>query len=180
MLKGNHGEVTEAVDYWIDALKGAGPPDRVTYDKRHGRLERREYWWVAADELAPYVAETYGWSGLKLCGRVRRSRRRLSHADWESVETSCWVYLSSHAPPEGWTCCQWLRQHWQIENRIFWVLDVTYGEDRNHARVIALPLTKLRHTAINVLRQLPFPYIPDGQRAAAARPDRGLAWLFQV
>jgi len=168
------------VDYWVELLKGPTEPDITTHQKRHGRLEQREYWWVAADELEPYVAEAYGWQGLKLCGRVRRSRRRLHQTEWESVETSCWVYLSLQAAPSGPQCCRWLRQHWGIENRVFWVLDVTYGEDRNHARHIGLPLTKIRHTAINVLRHLDLGYIPDGQRAAAARPDRGIAWLRKV
>ena len=168
------------MSYQVDVLKEGAPPDDITYDKQHGRLEQREYWWVAADELEPYVAETYGWRGLKLCGRVRRSRRRLHQADWESVETSCWVCLSLHDPPDGAQCCRCLRQHWGIENRVFWVLDVTYGEDRNHARRIGLPLTKIRHTAINILRRLQFRYIPDGHRAAAARPDCGLPWLRQV
>jgi hypothetical protein len=180
VLKGNHGEVTEAVRYWVDVLKGQAPPDYITSEKRHGRLELREYWWAEAAELEPYVAETYGWRGLKLCGKVRRRHRRLHQADWESDETSCWVYLSLRDPPDGAQCCSWLRQHWGIENRVFWVLDVTYGEDRNHARRIGLPLTKIRHTAINILRHLQFRYIPDGQRTAAARPDRGLEWLLQV
>jgi len=41
-------------------------------------------------------------------------------------------------------CSQWLREHGGIENRVFWVLDVTYGEDRNHARGIGVALSKLR------------------------------------
>jgi hypothetical protein len=31
--------------------------------------------------------------------------------------------------------------------------------------------------ALNVIRQQGFRYVPDGHRAASARPDRGLAWL---
>jgi hypothetical protein len=38
----------------------------------------------------------------------------------------------------------------EIENRVLWVLDMTYSEDRNHARKIALPLRKLRCLAVNV------------------------------
>lgn len=57
------------------------------------------------------------------------------------------------------------------------MLDVTYGEDRNHARKIALPLSKLRCVALNMIRQMGFRYVPDGHRAAAARTDRGLAWF---
>jgi hypothetical protein len=31
--------------------------------------------------------------------------------------------------------------------------------------------------AITIIRQQGFRSIPDGHRAASARPDRGLAWL---
>jgi len=141
VLKGNHGEVTAAVNYWVDVLKAEAPSDLITHDRRHGHLKRREYWWVAADELKLYVAEALGWHGLKLCGRVRRSRRRLHQADRESQETSCWVYLGLHDSPDGAACCHWLCHHWEIENSVFWVLDVTYGEDRNHARAIGLLLS---------------------------------------
>jgi hypothetical protein len=57
------------------------------------------------------------------------------------------------------------------------VLDVTYQEDRNHARKVGWPLHAIRCVAINIIRQQGFCYVPDGHRAASARPDRGLAWL---
>ena len=179
MLKGNHGEVTPAVAYWVDDCLGATPPDTTELDKRHGRIELREYWWVSAGELAPYVAEMYGWLDVVRCGRVRRRWRSNHETTWTHDETS-YVILGSRRevlpPPDA--CTRYLRQHWAIENRGFWVLDVTYGEDRNHARKIALPLTKIRQTAINLIRQQGFRFVPDGQRRAAARADRGLAWLF--
>jgi len=33
---------------------------------------------------------------------------------------------------------------------------------------------------LNIMRRLGYRYIPDGHRAAAALPDRGLAWLRSV
>jgi len=36
------------------------------------------------------------------------------------------------------TPSQWARGHWEIENSMFWVLDVTYQEDRSHARKIGV------------------------------------------
>ena len=72
---------------------------------------------------------------------------------------------------------RWVRGHWEIENGVFWVLDVTYQEDRNHARKVGRPLHAIRCMAINVIRQQGFCYVPDGHRAASARPDRGLVWL---
>ena len=160
---------------------GEAPATYVETGKSHGRIEQREYWWIPSAELEPYLAETYGWTGIQLCGRVRRKRRALRATQWEEVEEHFVIYGSRQSDlPSAQQCSHWLRHHWEIENRIFWVLDVTYGEDRNHARKIALPLSKIRCLAINVIRQQGYRYIPDGQRAASARSDRGLAWLGQV
>ena len=128
--------------------------------------------------METYLATEYGWQGVQVCGRVRRKRRPL-HADtWQEVTEHIVIYGSRFAElPTAPQCSRWLRRHWEIENRVFWVLDVTYGEDRNHARKIALPLSKLRCMALNVIRQCGFRYIPDGHRAAAALDDRGLSWL---
>ena len=48
-----------------------------------------------------------------------------------------------------------IRQHWDIENKLHWSLDVTFNEDRcriwkDHA---AENMVALRHIALNLLRQ---------------------------
>jgi predicted transposase YbfD/YdcC len=43
--------------------------------------------------------------------------------------------------------------HWEIENCVFWVLDMTYQEDRSHARKIGGLLHTIRCMAINVIRR---------------------------
>ena len=56
--------------------------------------------------------------------------------------------------------------------------DVSYGEDRNHARAVALALSSLRTVALNLIRHLGFRFIPDGWRVLAAQPDPGLSPLL--
>lgn len=166
------------MSYWLHVQLGDAPPDYHDTHKRHGRVEEREYWWTASGELEAYLAREYGWEGVQLCGRVRRKRRPLEALEWTDIEEHVVVYGSRRAHlPDAERCSQWLRGHWEIENRVFWVLDVTYGEDRNHARKIALPLSKIRCMSLNLIRQQGFRYIPDGHRAAAALSDRGLSWL---
>jgi len=180
VLKRNQGEVLEAVAFALECEREGEPPDVVTYDKQHGRLEVREYWWMPVDEeLRRYLAEEYGRRDVRWCGRVRRSRRLL-HEERCQVEESLWVYqarVDLEVTPERLS--RWVRCHWGIENRVFWVLDVTYGEDRNHARKIGPALHFARNVAISLIRRQGFRYIPDGRRAAAARDDRGLAWLHE-
>lgn len=167
--------------YWLEVQLGTAPPEYVEIEKRHGRVEKREYWWTASGELEAYLAQEYGWEGVKMCGRVRRQRQSLHSHSWTEIETHEVVYGSRSARlPTVEQCSQWLRGHWAIENRVFWVLDVTYGEDRNHARKTGLALSKLRCIALNVIRRLGYRYVPDGHRAAAARSDRGLTWLMSV
>jgi predicted transposase YbfD/YdcC len=48
-----------------------------------------------------------------------------------------------------------IRQHWDIENKLHWLLDVTFNEDRCRIRKEHAPenIAALRHVALNLLRQ---------------------------
>ena len=50
-----------------------------------------------------------------------------------------------------------IRQHWDIENKLHWSLDVTFNEDRCRSRKdhAAENMVALRHVALNLLRQEP-------------------------
>lgn len=178
MVKENHGEVLEALIEGLEAERGESPPDWKEWDRRHGRLEVREYWWVKADpEMQAYLEQEYGWPAVCWYGRVRRRRTPLHRSEWSTEEVVV-VYGTRRGPePTPRQLSRWTRGHWEIENCVFWVLDVTYQEDQNPARKIARPLHAFRCAAINLIRLRGFSYVPDGQRAASARPDRGLAWL---
>jgi hypothetical protein len=176
-VKENHGEVRQALLEGIMAEKGASPPDFREWNRRHGRMEVREYWWVEADEaMKTYLEQEFGWPEVRWYGRVKRRRTRLHSEEWSTEEVIV-IYGKKGGPnPTPQRLSQWVRGHWEIENGMFWVLDVTYQEDRNHARKVGWPLHAIRCVAINVIRQQGFRYIPDGHSAASARPDLGLAW----
>ena len=71
------------------------------------------------------------------------------------------------------------RGHWAIENRLHWVRDVTFDEDRCQARTGAGPqvLAALRNTAIGALRRAGHANIAAALRSYAARPRAALALL---
>jgi hypothetical protein len=73
-----------------------------------------------------------------------------------------------------------LREHWLIENRVHYVRDVSYGEDRLHARKTAQVLAWACNLAMGILRRHHFKYIPDGWRFASAHPQAVLAWLANL
>ena len=83
----NHGEVREALLEGIIAEKGASPPDIKEWNRRHGRMEVREYWWVEADEeMKRYLEQEFGWPEVRWYGRVRRRRALLHSGEWSTKE----------------------------------------------------------------------------------------------
>jgi predicted transposase YbfD/YdcC len=65
--------------------------------------------------------------------------------------------LSKYIPAKR--LLQIVRSHWAIENRLHWVLDVVFDEDRNRTRKDNGPenLAILRRFALNIIRSHPNP-----------------------
>ncbi len=72
------------------------------------------------------------------------------------------------------------RQHWGIENSVFYVRDMTFGEDACRARTGSGPhiLSCLRNAAINLLNRAGVKNKAAALRRHAAHPDEALA-LFR-
>lgn len=71
-----------------------------------------------------------------------------------------------------------LRGHWEIENRLSWVRDVSFSEDRLPGRKVGPGLSVIRNLALNLIRVLGYRFVVDGFRALSARADRGLSLLI--
>ncbi len=66
-----------------------------------------------------------------------------------------------------------IRNHWHIENRLHYVRDFTYDEDRCRVWVRDLPrnLACLTNAAISIIRCQPeFRWVPEANRHDAGRP----------
>lgn len=136
-----------AADAWVPAEQ-----DRAeTLDKGHGRVERRRYHALSDPDLLACLDPTGAWAGLRSVVRVQAERRQ---GDRRAVETR--YYLSS-LPPEAAVLGQAIRQHWHVENRLHWVLDVLFREDACPVRAGdgAQNLARLRQLALNLLRHEP-------------------------
>ena len=144
-LKGNQPELLDDVRTLLD--DPAAPPDDVaeTVDGDHGRIEVRR---AAIVHDVAWLAETHGWPGLKAVGRVTATRE----IDGQATATSR-CYLLSKALPAA-RFAEIVRMHWQIENRLHWVLDVVMDEDQSRTRKDHGPenLARLRRFALNLLR----------------------------
>lgn len=110
----------------------------------HGRRERRT---IKATEVAAGL-------GFPHATQVLQVRRTITKGGRTSVEV---VYLITSMPMVSATPVQvagWIRGHWSIENRLHWVRDVTFDEDRSTIRTGTGPqvMATLRNTAVSVLR----------------------------
>jgi hypothetical protein len=64
-------------------------------------------------------------------------RRTVTKKGRKAVEV---VYLiTSDRDAEPATLAPWVRSHWEIENRLHWVRDVTYLEDKSLVRLCRVP-----------------------------------------
>lgn len=124
-----------------------GPPDLVTVDKGHGRLERR------AIRVSSELVGVNAFPGLRQVAEVRK--RVVVLKSGEVTEQTRYL-VTSLGPEEAGpaTLLALFRGHWGIENRLFWVKDDGFGEDRHvlrrHRRGELVGL--LRSTALNLLR----------------------------
>ena len=83
-----------------------------------------------------------------------KSERRIG----EEVQTCTRYYISSldkDLQSDATRILMASRSHWQIENKLHWVLDVSFNEDTNRVRKGngQANLAVLRHIALNLLRK---------------------------
>ena len=152
-----------------------------THDKLHGRSERRRCW--VKDLSGEEIQDKAQLHGRKQAIRIERKRcqRRRGKAVKTSIEV-CYAPTSlapAEATPEQ--LADLIRNHWHIENRLHYVRDFSYDEDRCRVYVRDLPrnLACLSNTAISLIRcQTRFRYIPEANRHYAARQQEALELLL--
>ena len=162
-----------AVMNWREARWYEAP-----WEKAHGRIEQRRC--AVIDITDPIWDGTCMLYGRKQAVRIERQRHVIKSGK-TSTET---VYGLTSLGPEKAGPKELLaivRHHWQIENRLHYVRDVTYDEDRCRARVGNLPrnLAALTNAAISIVRcGRTFDYLPNANRYFAARTQHALKTIL--
>ena len=127
------------------------------------------------------LCECYGddlWPGLQ---QVLQIKRTVTDKQTGRPTTETAYAITSltveRATPEQ-LLCAW-REHWHIENKLHWVRDVTFDEDRSTVRSGHIPqvMAALCNTAIGLLRVLGATNIAKACRFYAAHPALVVAAL---
>ena len=133
----------------------------------HGRRARR----TIKLALAP------AWIEFDGAAQVAQVRRTVTRKGKKTVEV---VYLiTSDRDADAATLAAWARSHWHIENKLHWVRDVTYQEDKSLVRTGNAPrvMATLRSLAISLLRLDGHTNIAAANRHHARDPQRTLKLL---
>ena len=126
---------------------GDPQPSARTVDIGHGRIEQRNI--TTSEALVGHN----DWPGLAQVFEIGRHVITKKTGE-ERVEV---VYGVTSLRPERVTPGQLLafvRGHWHIENKLHWLRDVDFAEDRSRSRTGNLPLnlSLLRNAVLNLLR----------------------------
>ena len=147
-------------------------PSKITYDKDHGRNEKRVY--KLLSDIS-WLEQKDDWCGLKALGMVKST---VTIKD-ETREFTRY-FISSLTDIDEFTHS--VRKHWSIENQLHWCLDVIFREDASSARKDNSPLNLnvLRKTALNLVSQAQYGRISKRRLMfkAALEPDLLLKILF--
>ena len=103
-------------------------------------------------------------------------RRRDVTTGTSTTETVYAITSLGHRYADAVLLACWLRGHWQIENGLHYVRDVTLDEDRSTVRSGAAPqtLAACRNLAIALLRRSGLSSIAAGLRTFAGRPHSAI------
>jgi predicted transposase YbfD/YdcC len=150
-LKGNQSGLLEAVETVFEQADRAGYKDYSsdydeTSERSRNRLETRRHWTIECEGLFEHSKL---WSALNIIGMVECERTVKGDTTIEyryyigSIENNARLFGKS------------IRDHWGIENKLHWRLDMGFREDESRIRKghSAENFAVMRHFAINLLKQ---------------------------
>ncbi len=116
-----------------------------TIDADHGRIETRRHW-VAHD--IDWLQQRHDWPGLAAIAMIERHREVGA-----KTTLTRHFYIASLAAPAA-LIAKAARNHWHIENRLHWVLDVVFHDDLSRLRTNHGPqnMAIIRQTALNLIK----------------------------
>jgi predicted transposase YbfD/YdcC len=141
-----------------------------TIDQHGGRIEERRL--RSSTALLGYT----DWPGHQQVLEVERTITHKGTGETRREIAYAITSLSAERASARQLLHLW-REHWHIENKLHWVRDVTFDEDRSQVRTARIPqvMAVLRNVAISLLRVCGAENIAAATRRYAARPALALA-----
>lgn len=137
-----HDDIKEAFEQTPQAL------NHTQFNVDHGRIEKRTCRTITDID---WVCGQGQWKGLQTI--IEITSERTNKATGEK-QTQVRHYISSaRASPDKFNAA--IREHWGIENKLHWVLDVCFGEDASTKRAGAAAenFSFISKVALNLLNQ---------------------------
>ena len=142
-VKGNQGSLLEEVK---STCKRNRPLfDTCEVEKGHGRIETRR---CQVFEKGLIVDPENRWKNLNTVIKITSTRE---YSDKTEMQER--LYISSLSPDNPFN--KYIRDHWGIENKLHWVLDMVFREDeqRKRAKHAAANFAIVRKIALNLLKK---------------------------
>jgi len=169
-VKENQPTLLNNIEIMFDDIDFA--PDHITHDRGHGRVEERSVQVINdaakvaslgfphARQAFCVMREVWNFDGTKRSGEIAYCITSLGKDQADSARLG-----------------ELIRGHWGIENRVHYVRDVTFDEDRSQVRKKSGPrvMASLRNLAIGALRIAGETNIARGLRSVNRDPMRSLA-----
>lgn len=128
-VKGNQPTLLAAIQAaFVD--QSSDSPRHEHVDPSHGRTVGQLAWVAPAKN----VVNTNDWPGCKTIGRILSQR-----VVGDKVAEPEWRYYISSREMSAKDLATAARAHWGIENRLHWVLDVTFNEDLSQVKTDYAP-----------------------------------------
>jgi predicted transposase YbfD/YdcC len=156
------------------------PQIPVAYQDRntgHGRRETRTLKKTAVADPAGPTGQGLLFPHAQQAIRITRTRiTRSSGKAKRSTETAYAITSLTAIDATGEHLAHLVRGHWGVENRLHYVRDVTWDEDRSQVRTANGPqvMASLRNLAVTILRLTGHTNIAAGLRHHAHNPTRPL------
>ena len=163
--------------YFSDPKTVIAPFERdCTVDRRRGRIETRTI--EVSGGMNTYLAPT--WPLVRQVARLTRTVtvRKTGKTTHEVVYLITDLSAIQASPRR---LLDLVRGHWSIENRLHYVRDVSFGEDRSRLRTGSAPqiLAALRNLAITLIHRSGSSQIAVTRRHFASHPREAFLFLLQ-
>lgn len=151
-VKLNQKKLRQEIEAYFHKVKRESPHFIEEYeetDSGHGRIEVRKYRQLRINE---WLTEAKEWSNIQSVIEVERER----HLKNKKTQRETLYYISS-LTPDAKKVGDAIRSHWEVENKVHWVLDVTFKEDDSRIRCGdgAENVALIRRFALNLARLHP-------------------------